>query len=98
MIERLDRVFPGCGQRIAFRESATPVSHSRFTRAAGGTGYGLAASPEQFGERRPGYRGPMDGMFLCGASTRAGHGIVGAMLGGYQAARVVSAELGDRTS
>ncbi len=98
MIERLDRVFPGSAAKVAFRESATPVSHTRFTRAAGGTGYGLASSPEQFGERRPGYRGPIDGMFLCGASTRAGHGIVGAMLGGYQAARIVSDTLGNGRS
>jgi hypothetical protein len=37
-------------------------------------------------KKRPGYRGPVDGLFLCGASTRSGHGIVGAMMGGRRAA------------
>ena len=94
MIGRLETLFPGSAQAIVFRESATPVSHARFTRATGGTGYGLAATPAQFLGRRPGYRGPIPGLYLCGASTRSGHGIVGAMLGGRQAALRIANDLG----
>jgi phytoene dehydrogenase-like protein len=94
MVARLDRLFPGAGRAVVFRESATPVSHVRFTRATGGTGYGLAATPAQFMAGRPGYRGPIPGLYLCGASTRAGHGIVGAMLGGRQAASKIAKDLG----
>lgn len=90
MIARLDRLFPGAAARVVFRESATPVSHRRYTGATDGTGYGLAATPAQFLEKRPGYRAPIEGLYLCGASTRAGHGIVGAMSSGRNAAlRVV---------
>jgi len=89
MVRRLDKLFPGTASRIVFRESATPVSHRRYTSATDGTGYGLAATPEQFFERRPGYRTPVPGLYLCGASTRAGHGIVGAMSSGRNAARSV---------
>lgn len=89
MIRRFDAVFPGVASRIVFRETATPVSHVRYTNATDGTGYGLAATPEQFMERRPGYRSPIAGLYLCGASTRAGHGIVGAMSSGLNAARRV---------
>ena len=72
------------------RESATPVTHARFTRASGGTGYGIAATPAQFLRNRPGYRGPLPGLYLCGASTRSGHGIVGAMMSGQASARAVT--------
>jgi phytoene dehydrogenase-like protein len=96
MIDRLDALFPGSRERVVFRESATPVTHSRYTRATAGTGYGLAATPDQFMQSRPGYRGPIDGLFLCGASTRAGHGIVGAMLGGHHCARYVKRTLSTR--
>ncbi|HEY2512182.1 MAG TPA: NAD(P)/FAD-dependent oxidoreductase [Polyangiaceae bacterium] len=94
MVGRLDALFPGAARAVVFRESATPVSHARFTRATGGTGYGLAATPSQFMGRRPGYRGPIPGLYLCGASTRSGHGIVGAMLGGRQAAMRIAKDLG----
>jgi len=40
----------------------------------------------EFFERRPGYRSPIAGLYMCGASTRAGHGIVGAMTSGKHAA------------
>ncbi len=89
MIRRFDEVFPGVASRIVFRETATPISHVRYTNATDGTGYGLAATPEQFMERRPGYRTPIAGLYVCGASTRAGHGIVGAMSSGVNAARRV---------
>lgn len=92
LVARLDALFPGAKEAIVFRESATPLTHSRFTRAAMGTGYGIAATPDQFNQGRPGYRTPIRGLYLCGASTRAGHGIVGAMLSGRSAARRV---LGD---
>jgi all-trans-retinol 13,14-reductase len=86
MVRRLEAMFPGVSARIRFRESATPMSHTRFTGASDGTGYGLAATPEQFMQKRPGYRGPLPGLYLTGASTRAGHGIVGAMMSGRAAA------------
>ncbi len=94
MIARLDALFPGTARAVVFRESATPVSHVRFTRATDGTGYGLAATPDQFMRGRPGYRGPIAGLYFCGASTRAGHGVVGAMSSGRQAALRVAADLG----
>ena len=78
---------------ITYVESASPVTHTRYTRATDGTGYGLACTPEQFLKRRPGPRGPIPGLYLAGASTRAGHGIVGAMSSGFQAAWRVAQEL-----
>ena len=93
MIARLEHLFPGSAKDVVYRESATPLSHSRFTRATDGTGYGLAATPEQFLAGRPGTRGPVPGLYLTGASTRSGHGIMGAMLGGKQACRRILRDL-----
>lgn len=89
LIGRLDRLFPGSAANVTFRESATPMTHSRYTRATDGTGYGLAATPTQFMQRRPGYRGPVDGLYLAGASTRAGHGVVGSLMSGKNSAQRV---------
>ncbi len=93
LLRRLDGLCPGAAGRVVFKESATPLTHTRFTRATDGTGYGLAAIPAQFLRNRPGYRGPMAGLYFCGASTRAGHGIVGAMMSGEQAAKRILADL-----
>ncbi len=92
-IRWLDRQYPGLAEKIVFRESSTPATQTRFTRASGGTGYGLAATPEQFMDKRPGSRGPVPGLFLAGANTRSGHGIVGALASGKVAAHRVGTVL-----
>ena len=89
----LDKQYPGLAAKVVFRESATPMTQTRYTRASGGTGYGLAATPEQFMEGRPSHRGPIDGMYLAGANTRSGHGVVGALQSGKVTARKVAREL-----
>lgn len=96
LIGRFDAMFPGARDRVVLKETATPLTHARFTGATGGTGYGLACTPEQFMGNRPGYRGPVAGLYLCGASTRAGHGIVGSMMSGRAAARRVARDTAAR--
>jgi phytoene dehydrogenase-like protein len=93
LIERAEKRFPGLASRIVMRESATPVTQTRYTEAMAGSGYGLAATPEQFMKNRPGYRTPVAGLYVCGASTRAGHGVLGAMSSGWNAAFRVAKEL-----
>ncbi|MFO0604198.1 MAG: NAD(P)/FAD-dependent oxidoreductase [Polyangiales bacterium] len=93
LIERAEKRFPGLASRVVFRESSSPVTQTRYTEASGGSGYGLAATPEQFLKNRPGYRSVVPGLYLCGGSTRAGHGIVGAMSSGWHAAWRVAKEL-----
>ncbi len=93
MIARVEALFPGSAAAVEFRESASPLSHTRYTHATDGTGYGLAATPQQFFQHRPGYTGPIPGLFFTGASTRAGHGVLGAMLSGQRCARRIAREL-----
>jgi len=94
LVRRLDDLFPGVGQHIEFRESATPITQVRYTRAEGGSGYGLAQTPGQFGDNRPSWRGPVPGLYLAGMNTRSGHGIAGALHSGRTAAAIVAKDLG----
>jgi phytoene dehydrogenase-like protein len=89
MIAAAERVLPGLSRQIDFLEVATPLTHARFTGSTGGTSYGIALTPEQFLGKRPSARTEIDGLYLCGASTRTGHGIAGVMASGVMAAAAV---------
>lgn len=67
-------------------ETATPLSHSRYTSATGGTSYGYLHSPEQSGMHRPQHHTEIDGLWLVGANTASGHGVGGTMVGGINCA------------
>lgn len=89
LIAEAEKVIPGLSSHIVFRETATPMTHSRYVESSGGTSYGISAIPSQFLDKRPGVRTPIRGLLLAGASTRAGHGIAGAMMSGVHAAGAV---------
>ncbi|MGQ0552659.1 MAG: phytoene desaturase family protein [Planctomycetota bacterium] len=94
LLDTAERALPGLRGHVVLRELASPLTQVRYTASSGGTAYGLAATPEQFLWRRPGARTEIDGLLLCGASCRTGHGIVGAALSGlYAAAEVVPGKL-----
>jgi all-trans-retinol 13,14-reductase len=93
LIERFDGVFPGAAEHIVFKESASPVTHTRFTRSPAGSGYGIAITPKQFESRRIHPRGPIGGLYMCGASGRHHLGVMGAMLSGRDAARRILEDL-----
>ncbi len=86
VLDQGERAIPGLRQHIVYQEAATPLTHTRYTRSTGGTSYGIAATPAQFLQNRPGASTPVAGLYLAGASTRSGHGIAGAMLSGVHAA------------
>jgi phytoene dehydrogenase-like protein len=86
LIETAERVFPGLKEQIVYQELSTPLTHTRYTRASNGTSYGIALTPDQFLKNRPSSRTEIEGLYLCGASCRAGHGIAGVALSGLQAA------------
>lgn len=90
LIESARRVFPNIRDEIAHCEVATPLTHRRYTSATGGTSYGIAATPAQLLWKRPSAKTEIEGLFLCGASCRPGHGIVSSMLSGAVAASAVS--------
>ena len=89
LVSAAERAIPGLAGAIAYEETATPISLERHLGSSGGTSYGIAATPRQFGVLRPGPRTPIAGLFLAGASTRSGHGVTGTMFGGVEAASAV---------
>lgn len=90
LILEAEKLIPDLSAHIAFCEAATPMTQTRYTGSSGGTSYGIAATPAQFLDKRPGTRTPVRGLLLAGASTRAGHGIAGAMMSGVHAAGAVT--------
>jgi phytoene dehydrogenase-like protein len=86
VIRQAEKAIPGLSDHIVFQEASTPLTHTRYTGSTGGTSYGIAATPAQFLDKRPSARTPIAGLFLAGASTRSGHGIVGVMQSGEIAA------------
>ena len=86
LIEIAERVLPGLREHIDWKEAATPVSQERFTRSTGGTSYGIEMSIDQTGPLRVGPRTEIEGLFLCGASTPSGPGVMGALRSGVVAA------------
>ena len=89
MIATAERVMPGIGEHIDWKEAASPVTQERFTRSTGGTSYGIALSTDQVGPFRIGPATEIPGLFLCGASAPSGPGIAGVMRGGVSAAGAV---------
>ena len=88
-VRHAERAIPGLADAIAYEDAATPITLERYLGSTGGTSYGIAATPGQFGLMRPGAKTPIGGLFLAGASTRTAHGITGAMHGGAVAAKAV---------
>lgn len=89
MLAGAERVLPGLSSAVAFEEVATPYTFSRYMGTSDGTSYGIALTADQMVLNRPAAKTHIRGLFLVGASTRAGHGITGVMAGGVQAATAV---------
>jgi phytoene dehydrogenase-like protein len=82
LIDAAERVLGPFRDDIVHVETATTLSHERYTHSSGGTSYGYMHSPDQVGEHRPQYRTEIDGLWVVGANTVSGHGIGGAVSGG----------------
>lgn len=90
MVRHAQRAIPDLADSIAYEHVATPITHQRHFGTTAGSPYGIAATPSQFGLRRPGPRTSLPGLYLTGASTRSMHGITGGMMGGAQTASAVA--------
>ena len=86
MIDGAEHALPGIREHIVWKEAATPVTQERYTLSTGGTSYGIEMAVDQSGPARPAPATEIPGLFLTGASTTSGHGIVGAMRGGVATA------------
>lgn len=89
VVDAAARVIPDLREHIVWLEASSPVTHERFTLSTGGACYGIELARDQFGPKRPGARTEIEGLFLAGASTVWGHGVVGAVTGGVGTAGCV---------
>ncbi len=89
VVEGVEAVLPGIKEHILWKEAATPITQERYTLSTGGTSYGIELALDQFGPNRPSPQTEIEGLYLAGASTVFGHGIVGVMRGGVGCASAV---------
>lgn len=89
LIHAAERVLPGIGSEIYWKEAASPLTQERFTRSTGGTSYGIEFAIDQMGPMRLGPQTEIEGLFLTGASTPSGHGIGSVLRGGVATAGAV---------
>ncbi|MGO8750352.1 MAG: phytoene desaturase family protein [Thermoguttaceae bacterium] len=87
VIEILDRYSPGIGNRILGRQVLTPLDLERVYGLTGGNIMQGAMGLDQLGPFRMDYRTPIPGLYLCGAATHPGGGVIGAC--GRNAAREI---------
>jgi len=89
LLDLAERALGPLRDHVLHREIAMPQTQARFTWSTGGTSYGLASTPHQYGPLRPGYRTAVAGLYMVGASTRTGFGVTAVMTGGVRCAEGV---------
>lgn len=94
---KLAEVIPGIEDKIVVRTSASAATSWRFTLNQAGSMLGWEMSPEQLGERRPGIRGPIDGLWFVGHWTRPGGGITPVIISAVQVAEAITREEAPRS-
>ncbi len=92
MLERVERIYPGLRDAIRVAVVTTPLTNIRYTGNPHGSVYGYANTPAQNPAWRPGYRGPLKGLWFAGAWTRPGGGFEPCIESGWLAARQIIAD------
>ncbi|MDJ0840110.1 MAG: NAD(P)/FAD-dependent oxidoreductase [Acidobacteriota bacterium] len=81
-----EQYIPGLAEATVTKEISTPVTNFSFVRTPQGNIYGPAQTPDQSGPWRFDMKGPVEGLFLCGASVISA-GIVPCAASGLRAGR-----------
>lgn len=87
MLDEASRVYPGLRDHVEVAVVSTPITNMRYTGNPGGAIYGFSNTPAENPGWRPGYRGPIPGLWLAGAWTQPGGGYEPCIASGYLAAR-----------
>jgi phytoene dehydrogenase-like protein len=99
MIATVDRYAPGFASSVIARQILSPLDLEREFGLVGGDIFHGALTLDQIFSARPmlgyaDYRGPLKGLYHCGAGAHPGGGVTG--LPGRNAARVIARDLGRR--
>ncbi|MEZ5709074.1 MAG: NAD(P)/FAD-dependent oxidoreductase [Blastomonas sp.] len=95
IIDTVEQHAPGFRASIIARQIHSPLDLERKFGLAGGDIFHGAMTLDQLWSARPvlghgGYRGPISGLYMCGAGTHPGGGVTGAP--GHNAARAILAD------
>ena len=93
MLARAERILPGLGASIVYKETSTPLTNVRYSLNPSGAIYGFAQTVDQTIAGRLPARTPIENLFLAGAWTNPGGGMSAAMLSGIDAARMAQGYL-----
>jgi len=97
IVDTVERWAPGFRASVIARQILSPLDLERIFGLAGGDIMHGAMSLDQLWSARPilghgAYRGPLEGLYMCGAGTHPGGGVTGAP--GHNAAREIIADVG----
>ena len=76
MLNRLEELVPGLPNALTSCEVGSPLSNQHYVSATAGNLYGTAKTRGQVGPLAFPLKTPLNGLWMCGASTLA-HGVVG---------------------
>ncbi|MBC7281007.1 NAD(P)/FAD-dependent oxidoreductase [Hoeflea sp.] len=96
MIDTVDRHAPGFRDSVIARQALSPLDLERKLSLVGGDIFHGKLSLNQLFSARPvlgygAYRGPLKGLYMCGASTHPGGGVTG--VPGHNAAREILSDI-----
>ncbi len=89
MLKVVDAFVPGLSGHVKFADLGTPLTNQHYVEATGGNLYGTEKKLRQLGPWAFQPKSSLPGLYMVGASTMSGHGIMGATLSGLDAARAI---------
>jgi phytoene dehydrogenase-like protein len=88
MFQALERRIPGISEHVVFWNLGTPLTNVQYINTTRGNLYGTAKNRKQVGPRSFPIQTEIEGLLMCGASTR-NFGVSGATKTGLDAAKVI---------
>ncbi len=88
MFQALEKRIPGISEHVVFWNLGTPLTNIHYINSTRGNLYGTAKNRKQVGPRSFPIKTEIDGLLMCGASTRS-FGVSGATKTGLDAAKTI---------
>lgn len=88
MFQVLERRIPGISEHVVFWNLGTPLTNVHYLNTTRGNLYGTAKTSKQVGPRSFPIQTEIEGLLMCGASTR-NFGVSGATKTGLDAAKLI---------
>ena len=90
ILENLEKVIPGIQNKMVVKLSASALTSYRFTLNYQGAMLGWEMSPDQLGEQRVSFIGPLKNLYFTGHWTQPGGGITPVIVSAMQVAQAIT--------